>query len=91
MRLIVFWVNCAEKKTIKRLCRSDKSSMSRKTDSDDEAVHFQMDRLVQQNGEWYYITREGEERGPFESREDAEGDLIFYIRDCHQREIYSGK
>ena len=65
--------------------------MSRKTDSDDESVHFQMDRLVQQNGEWYYMTREGEERGPFESREEAEADLIFYIRDCYQKEIYSGK
>ena len=65
--------------------------MSRKTDSDDETVYFQMDRFVQQNGEWYYTTREGEERGPFESREDAEGDLIFYIRDCYQRDIYSGK
>ena len=65
--------------------------MSRKTDSDGGAVHFQMDRLVQQNGEWYYMTREGEERGPFESREEAEGDLIFYIRECYQREIYPDK
>lgn len=54
--------------------------MSRTTDGKDEKLHFQMDRLVQQNGEWFYMTREGEEKGPFESREDAEGDLAVYIR-----------
>ena len=64
--------------------------MSRKTDSDNEPIHFQMNRLVQQNGEWFYMTREGEERGPFESRKEAEGDLILYIRDCFNREIYTG-
>ena len=65
--------------------------MSRKTDSDDGPVHFQVDRFVHQNGEWFYITRDGEERGPFESREDAEGDLIFYIIDCRNKEIYTGQ
>ncbi len=54
--------------------------MTRSTDGKDEKLHFQMDRLVQQNGEWFYMTREGVERGPFESKEDAEGDMIAYIR-----------
>jgi len=63
--------------------------MPRKTDSDDKSVHFQMDRFVQQNGEWFYMTREGEERGPFESKEDAEGDLIFYILECNKKETYN--
>lgn len=64
--------------------------MSRKTD-DGESFHYQSSRFVQQNGEWFYMTREGEERGPFETREEAEGDLIFYIRDCYNREIYTGE
>lgn len=59
--------------------------MSRKTDGEKEKLHFQMDRFVQQNGEWFYMTREGEEHGPFESKEDAEGDLITYIR--HRRNM----
>ena len=62
--------------------------MSRKTDSKDEKLHFQMERFVQQNGEWYYMTREGEEKGPFESKEDAEGDLIAYVRDRHKLEDF---
>lgn len=54
--------------------------MSRKEDGENGKLYFQMDRFVQQNGEWFYTTREGEERGPFESRADAKGDLILYIQ-----------
>jgi hypothetical protein len=42
-----------------------------------------MDRFVSQNGEWFYTTREGEERGPFSSRDEAQGDLIIYLRHLH--------
>jgi len=63
--------------------------MPRKTDGDSASFHFQSNRFVQQNGQWYYMTREGDERGPFDSRRDAEGDLIFYIRECYQKEIYN--
>ena len=62
--------------------------MPRKTDGDDDKLHFQMERFVQQNGQWFYITREGEEKGPFDSKEDAEGDLITYVRECHKLEEF---
>ena len=62
--------------------------MARKTDGKDEKHHFQVKRFVQQNGEWYYITREGDERGPFESKEDAEGDMTAYIRHCLNMEEF---
>jgi len=64
--------------------------VNRKTDSEDEKIHFQMDRLVQLNGEWFYTTREGEERGPFESKDDAEGDMLFYIRHQLKMEEFGG-
>ena len=54
--------------------------MLRATDSLNEKHHFQMDRFAQQNGEWFYVTREGDERGPFDTRDDAEGDIAVYIR-----------
>lgn len=57
--------------------------MARKADDDDELVHFQSSRFVQQNGEWFYVTRDGEERGPFVDKADAEGDLILYMRECY--------
>ena len=57
--------------------------MPRSTDSEDKKVFFRMDRFFQQNGEWYYTTRDGEQRGPFEDKDDAEGDLILFIRECN--------
>ena len=60
--------------------------MSRKEDGDKSKQFFQVDRFVQQNGEWFYMTREGEERGPFEGKEDAEGDLISYVMHLRKME-----
>lgn len=53
--------------------------MSRKGEKDADTLYFQMDRFMQQNDEWFYTTREGEERGPFKSKDDAEKDLIAYL------------
>ncbi len=61
--------------------------MTRKTDN--EAKHiFQVDRFVQQNGEWFYMTRDGDERGPFKTKADAEADLVFYILECRKKENF---
>lgn len=57
--------------------------MERATDGVQSKFFFQMDRFVQQSGEWFYMTREGSERGPFDTRGDAQGDLIGYIRHMH--------
>ncbi len=54
--------------------------MSRKDENEDNRLYFQMDRFMDQLGEWFYTTREGEEKGPFISREDAEKDLIEYLQ-----------
>lgn len=54
--------------------------MSRKDEKDDGRLYFQMDRFMEQAGEWYYTTREGEERGPFKSQDAAEKDLIAYLQ-----------
>lgn len=62
--------------------------MPRKTDNESEKAHFQMDRFIQQNGEWFYMTREGEERGPFTSKSDAQGDLIGLLMDIIHREQF---
>jgi len=64
--------------------------MTRKYDGDEAKAktYFQVNRFVQINGEWFYTTREGDERGPFESKAEAEGDLIEYIRHLAQMEEY---
>ena len=53
--------------------------MTRTTDTHNEKFYFQTGRFVQQNGEWFYTTREIEERGPFTDIEDAKEDLDVYI------------
>ena len=53
--------------------------MIRRTDNHNEVVHFQVGRFAQQNSEWYYLTREDGQRGPFASKKDAEGDLTAFI------------
>ena len=51
----------------------------RRTDIHDSTVYYQTGRIAQQNSEWFYMTREGKQIGPFERREDAEGDLTAFI------------
>lgn len=65
--------------------------MPRKEDGEVSKTFFQVERFVQMNGQWYYTTREGHEKGPFDTREDAEGDLIAYLRHLDQMEEYGVK
>lgn len=65
--------------------------MSRSDDKEEEKMHFQMDRFTCQNGEWFYTTREGEERGPFDSKQEAEGDLTAYVSDKKKLESFGIK
>ena len=60
--------------------------MARTNDTNNETIHFQLGRFVQQNGEWFYATREDVERGPFMSKEDANDDLEAYIYHRHNLE-----
>lgn len=62
--------------------------MHRKTDSFSEPFHFQMGRFAVQNGEWFYMTREFSERGPFDSKQDAMADLGAYLKYRHTVEKY---
>ena len=54
--------------------------MARSTDGKNDKLHFQMGRFVPQNGEWFYMTREDGEIGPFESKDEAKGDIVIYLR-----------
>ena len=62
--------------------------MQRKTDKDDK-VNFQMGRIVQQNGEWFYEARNGVQRGPFKTRVDAERHLTYFILECQKNENFN--
>jgi hypothetical protein len=53
----------------------------RKADLDGKAPKYSRakSRFQQRKGQWYFRTREGDRRGPFESRDAAELDLKLYI------------
>lgn len=62
------------------------NEMTRTNDTNHQTIHFQTGRFVQQNGEWFYSTREVVERGPFISKEKAADDLDAYIYHRHNLE-----
>ena len=62
--------------------------MPRRTDSTDGTTYFQMDRFIQQNSEWFYTMREGEERGPFPTKDDAQDDLTTLLMDIAYKERF---
>ena len=49
----------------------------RNSDSSPESHFRAASRFYQENGSWFYSTREGE-HGPFDSRDDAEADARLY-------------
>ena len=52
--------------------------MKREKDSETD-VYFRTDRMNCINSQWYYLTRGGENIGPFATREEAEKQLIYYL------------
>ncbi len=42
-------------------------------------VRFRANRFHRSNGYWYFVTREGINMGPFESKERAESQLTNYL------------
>lgn len=52
--------------------------MNRVTDSS-EKVRFRADRFYRSGGYWYFSTREGVDVGPFESKTQAETELLIYL------------
>ena len=45
-----------------------------------EKSWFRSERFMHVNDQWYFTTREMTEEGPFSSRQDAEMELLLYIR-----------
>lgn len=41
---------------------------------------FRSDRMLHINDEWYFLTREMTQEGPFKNRHEAELELNLYIR-----------
>lgn len=44
-------------------------------------IPFRTQRYFCANGDWYFLTRGGGQRGPFSSKEEMEAELLLYIRE----------
>ncbi len=42
-------------------------------------IRFRSDRLFVADSQWYFSTREGEEKGPYATKEEAEAELVRYV------------
>ncbi len=59
----------------------DKPDDNNATRRGEEAkTHFRSDRVILLNGKFYFMTRENTQEGPFDTRLDAERELMLYIR-----------
>lgn len=50
--------------------------------------YFRSDRISVSNGKFYFTTREGTLEGPFSSRDEAERELMMFIRKVSGKGIY---
>lgn len=55
--------------------------MCMRSSDDSDSLRFRSDRVVQENGKFYFTTREGVVEGPFRTRAHAEVAAALYIRD----------
>ena len=53
--------------------------MGQRQDDASDRHYFRADRLFTTNGEWYFATREGADRGPYGSRGEALRALAHFI------------
>jgi len=52
------------------------------TRSETDGVYFRSNRLFTVNHDWYFATREGENKGPFKDRKQAELALAAFVARC---------
>lgn len=57
-------------------------------EGEDDKTRFRSDRFFCEEGRWFFTTREGTVKGPFDSRDDAERELAMYLRDLRERERF---
>ena len=57
-------------------------------DDEQEKTFFRSDRFFSEGDKWFFTTREGAIKGPFDTRSDAEQELMLYLRDLRNMESF---
>ena len=53
--------------------------MSKSRRGEKRQLRFRSDRMFVADNQWYFSTREGDEMGPYATREEAEAELVRYL------------
>ena len=57
------------------------TAMKRRRVQDSQSkTFFRTNRMIRENGEWFFTTREGSIHGPFHNRSEAERALVDYVK-----------
>ena len=59
--------------------------MSMRDKDQETKTFFRSDRFFCEGGKWYFTTRENTIEGPYDSRADAEQELMLYLRQMNER------
>lgn len=65
--------------------------MGKRSDDHDEKTWFSSDRFFCEEGKWFFTTRENTIEGPYDSRDDAEQELMMYLRQIEERSKFGIK
>lgn len=65
--------------------------MTARSEDQEDKARFRTDRFFCQDGQWYFTTRENTIKGPYSSREDAQQELMMYLRDLRNMESFGIK
>jgi hypothetical protein len=52
---------------------------------------FRSQRFFNEGSQWYFTTRENTIEGPYESRDEADQELMMYLRGVRERENFGMK
>ena len=57
-------------------------------DDREKKTFFRSDRFFSEGDKWFFTTREGAIKGPYDSRADAEQELMLFLRDLRNMESF---
>lgn len=57
-------------------------------EGENDKTWFRSDRFFCEEGKWFFTTRENTIKGPYDSRDEAEQELMMYLRDMRERENF---
>ena len=62
------------------LTKTKEHHISKRTSDTEAKTRYRSDRMIEQEGQWYFSTREGTIEGPFPGRVEAVNQLDRYIK-----------